>query len=221
MKNLFATRDLSDATRGRIQLAFAVARERLLATHVDHALALIRLAEGKLSYPQAMSIYARMLGLTEDEAEVVATRAFATLGEEQAAEDWPEPMPVPAENERVPRRRRLLDQVRHRLRGRVDDEFRQQVEFWTARAEVALLEAHIENALEFLDILEREQTPDEAVELYLNALEVRDGIAEVVYFKALAGLADRHLPEPAPDHDRHATDPDEVRLRVLDRDRDA
>ena len=221
MKNLFANRDLSDAARRRIDLAIAVARERLLGTHVDHALALIRLAEGKLSYAQAMNIYARMLGLSDDEAEVVTTRAFATLGEEQAAEDWPEALPAPPDNERGTRRRRLLDQVRHRLRGRVDDEFRQQVEFSTARAEVALLEAHIENALEFLDILEREQTPDEAVELYLDALDVRDGIAEVVYFKALAALADRHLPEPPPGQARSTRDADEVRLRVLDRDRDA
>jgi hypothetical protein len=219
VKNLFANRDLSDASRRRIELAVAVARERLLATHVDHALALIRLADDRMSYVQTLGIYTRMLGLDEDDAQMVTTRSLATLGEREAAEDWPEPIPEPEPDDRAGRRRTLLDVVRNRLRGRVDEGFRQQVEFAAARAEVALLEAHIENALEFLEILEKTQSPDDAVELYLAALEVRDGIAEVVYYKALSVLADRHLPEPAPERSSATEEHDPVRLRVVDRDR--
>lgn len=216
VKSLFVNRDLPDAVRRRIELAVAVARERLLATHVDHALAMIDLASERMSYVQSAEIYTRVLGLGEDEARTVSTRALATLGEKAAAEDWPEPQPIPEPDERRGRRRTLLDLVRHRLRGRVDDALRQGVEFAAARAEVALLGAHVDNALEFLEILEKEMDPDDAVELYLDALDVRDGIAEVVYYKALAVLADRHLPHPAPGVEE-GSDSDR-RLRVIDRD---
>ena len=59
-----------------------------------------------------------------------------------------------------------------------------------------LLETHVQNALHFVDILKSEVPANEAVEVYLDALEVRDSIAEVVYYIALARVADDHLPAP-------------------------
>ena len=220
LKNLFATRELSDSVRRRLELAVAVAQERLLNAHVHHALAMVHVVDGRMSYGQAVSVYTRVLGLTDDDARVVSTRALANLGEKAAAEDWPEPAPEPEPEpeERGERWRSLLDVVKTRLRGRVNDEMRRRVEFAAARAEVDLLDAHVENALEFIGLLEREMAATEAVELYLDALDVRDGIGEVVYYKGIAHLADRHLPAPPA---KAATPPltsDEPRLRVVERD---
>ncbi len=216
LKNLFANRDLSEAVRRRVELAVALAQERLLATHVRHALALVRLTGERLPYGQTVGIYTRVVGLTEDDARVVTTRALATLGEKAAAEDWPELPAEPEPEEGGARRRRtLLDLVKNRLRGRVDEELRRRVELAAARAEVAVLDAHVENSLEFTELLDGEMSTPDSVELYLDALGVREGIAEVVYYKTLALLADRMLPEPAPG--AAPPEAEEPRLRVVDR----
>ena len=217
VRNIFAHRDLSESQRRRIELAVAVAQERLLATHVEHALSLARAVADRVPYGHAVAIYVRVLGLDEDDSRVVTTRALATLGEQEAAADWPEPPPRPEPEEEPGHRRTLFNVVRTRLRGRVDEELRQWVEFAVARAEVAILHTHVENALEFLDILDLPAT--ETTQLYLDALAVRDGIAEVVYHSVLARLADRHLPSPkARPAATPPESPDEPRLRVVDRD---
>src|SRR5690606_34219222 len=57
VKNPFSSKDLSEATRRRIELAIAVAQERLLSTHVDHALRLIRLVGEQVPFENALGIY--------------------------------------------------------------------------------------------------------------------------------------------------------------------
>lgn len=219
MKSLFVHRDLSESQRRRIELAVAVAQERLLSTHVEHALSLARATADRVPYGHSVAIYTRVLGLDEDDSRVVATRALASLGEQAAAADWPEPPLSQEPEEESGRRRSLFDIVRNRLRGRVDEELRRLVEFAAARAEIATLNTHVENALEFLEILERDIPATETAQLYLDALAVRDGIAEVVYHSILARMADAHLPPPT---SRPTTSPpsspDEPRLRVMDRD---
>ena len=85
--------------------------------------------------------------------------------------------------------------MRHRLRGRVKDELRRWVELAAARTEVALFQTHVENAVNFIELLEKELQPAEAVELYLDALEVRESVAELTYYSALGRIADHLLPE--------------------------
>jgi hypothetical protein len=87
-----------------------------------------------------------------------------------------------------------MDQFRHRLRGRVKEDLRRWVELVAARTEIAILNTHVDNALNFVELLEKEAPFSEAVELYLEALEVRESVAEVAYYMALQRLADQHLP---------------------------
>lgn len=193
MKNPFSSKDLSEGMRRRVELAVAVAQERLLSTHVEHALTLIQLVGDQVPFENALAIYTRMLRLSEDEARVITTRALATLGEQGVrGEVWPE-----LEREEVPEReprRSFMNIMRSRLRGRVNDDMRRQVELCAARTEIAILHTHVENALQFVELLENEMPLIEAVELYLDALQVRDSIAEVAAYMALARLADEHLP---------------------------
>ncbi len=198
MKNPFSSNDLSESIRRRIELAVAVAQERLLATHVRHALDLIQLVGDQVPFENALAIYTRMLRLSEDEARVITTRALATLGEQGVrGEVWPELRATEAPPEREPRKS-FMNLMRSRLRGRVNDELRRQVELAAARTEIAILHTHVENALQFVELLEQEMPFIEAVELYLDALQVRDSIAEVTAYMALARLADEHLPTAAP-----------------------
>jgi hypothetical protein len=194
VKNPFSSNDLSDSMRRRVELAVAVAQERLLATHVEHALLLIQLVGEQVPFENALVIYTRMLRLSEDEARVITTRALATLGEQGVrGEIWPELSSEEAPPSKEPRQS-FMNLMRSRLRGRVNDEMRRKVELAAARTEVAILHTHVENSLQFVDLLENEMPYIEAVELYLDALQVRDSIAEVTAYMALARLAEGHLP---------------------------
>lgn len=198
MKNPFSSRDISEPTRRRVELAIAVAQERLLSTHVDHALKLIQLVGEHVPFENALGIYVRMLRLSDDEARVITTRALAILGEQavvQPENGWTEMNSDVPEVEEDGTRRSFLRNMRQRLRGRVKDDLRRWVELSAARTEVAILNTHVENALNFIDLLEKEQQPSEAVEVYLDALEVRESVGEVAYYIALSRVADRELPE--------------------------
>jgi hypothetical protein len=197
MKNPFASRDISETMRRRVELAVAVAQERLLSTHVNHALGLIQLVGDQVPFENALNIYTRMLRLSDDESRVITTRALAILGERAAeTEDWPEfataPETPPQNGETA--RRKFMTQFRSRLRGRVKDDLRRWVELVAARTEIAILNTHVDNAMNFVELLEKEAPFSESVELYLEALEVRESIAEVAYYMALSRLAEQHLP---------------------------
>jgi hypothetical protein len=187
--------DLSDAAQKRADIAIAMAEERLLETHVEHALKLIELTGNHIEFDEALDIYTRLLRLTADDARSITTQALARLGERGEPASWTAEKKT-AEKAGTEDRRSILTSFRSRLRGRVNDELRTWVEYQAARTEVALLETHVQNALHFVDILKSEVPANEAVEVYLDALEVRDSIAEVVYYIALARVAEDHLPAP-------------------------
>jgi hypothetical protein len=200
VKNPFSSKDLSEAMRRRVELAIAVSQERLLATHVEHALRLIRLVGDQVPFENALGIYTRLLRLSEDEARVITTRALATLGEQAATtEVWPD-LVSKAEVEDMDREsatpRTFIRNMRQRMRGRVHDDLRRWVELSAARTEVAILETHVANALNFTELLEKDLPFSEAVELYFDALEVRESMAEIAYYVALARIADTQLPAP-------------------------
>lgn len=195
------SKGLSEAARKRVELAVAVAQEKLLGTHVDHSLDLIALVNEQVSFTDALEIYSRLLRLDEDEAQNIGTRSLAILGE-KAGQDaaWPEKRPEPApepERDDGARENRwsLFGGLRNRLRGRVNEELRRKIELIAARTEVALIRTHVENAIHFTTILKEELEEKEAVELYLDALDVRESIAEVTYYLTLSRLADDILPE--------------------------
>ena len=197
MKNLFGSKDISEPMRRRVELAVAVAQERLLSTHVNHALGLIQLVGDQVPFENALNIYTRMLRLSDDEARVITTRALAILGERAAkTEEWPEfatsETTTPQNGETA--RRKFMMTFRQRLKGRVKEDLRRWVELVAARTEIAILNTHVDNAMNFVELLDKEATFNEAVELYLEALEVRESIAEVAYYMALTRLADQHLP---------------------------
>src|SRR3954464_11537321 len=74
------TRNTSRAMQRQIDLATAMAQEKLLDTHVRHVLALVELTAGQLPFDTALDIYARVLRLNPEQARNVGSRAFAELG---------------------------------------------------------------------------------------------------------------------------------------------
>ncbi len=222
MKAPVPSRTLSASVRRRLELAIAVAEERLLTTHVEHALGLIEMVGDEVPLETALDIYNRLLHLSGEEARIITTRALAHIGEHAVeAEVWPELMArsaaastggarasdgagdAAADENAVAlqtgapaavRGKALFSNLRQRIRGRVNEDLRQRIELAAARTEVALLRRHTDNALAFVDVLEEELSLPEAVQIYVQALDLRDSIAEVVYYLTLAEIADRRLP---------------------------
>src|SRR3954466_8121972 len=80
------TRNTSRAMQRQIDLATAMAQEKLLDTHVRHVLALVELVAGQLPFDSALDIYARIVQLNPEQARNVGSRAFAELGRRTGVE---------------------------------------------------------------------------------------------------------------------------------------
>jgi hypothetical protein len=191
-----AWKGLSEPARKRVELAVAVAQEKLLTAHVDHALDLIALVNQDVSFTDALEIYSRLLRLEEDQARNISTRTLAILGEKVDQESRIDLQEIlgPETGDEEDTGRSMFGNMRQRLRGRVNEELRRRIELIAARTEVALTNVHVDNALHFVDFLDSEMNERQAIDLYLDALDVRDSIAEVVYYISLSRIADDILP---------------------------
>lgn len=207
-------RNTSRTMQRQIDLATAVAQEKLLATHVRHVLALVSLVQGEVPFDNALDIYSRILRLNPEQARNVGSRAFAELGRrgEVAGDGAHAPALLeddPADREdarRGPdegggRFDMVFSRVRRRIRGRVETDLRQRINLAAARAEDDLFEKHVANALEFARAISSEVPLHEAVDLYLEIMSVPDGVSDVIFNRALSRVAVAELPplgdEPA------------------------
>jgi hypothetical protein len=193
----------SRALQRQVDLTTAVCQERLLSTHVRHVLALVDLVSDRLAFDDALDIYVRILRLTPEQARNIGSRALAELGRRDGVSERAlggAPLPE-AEHEEEPhdpkvhgRSEALFSRLRRRVRGRVQDELRTRINLAAARTEDALLETHVENALIFVKALGEELAAPDAVELYLETLLLPEGVADVIYNRALRLIADQVLP---------------------------
>lgn len=205
-----ALKNPSPALRRQIDLTTAVCQERLLNAHVRHVLAMVDLVSDRLPFDEALDIYVRIMRLTPEQARNIGSRALAELGRRTGIEEVGELRLHPEEDEDAPaeaetqerrdggRSSAVFSRLRRRIRGRVQDELRLRINLLAARTEDALLETHVENALTFIRALNEDASAPEAVEYYLDTLDVEEGLGDVIYNRALRVIADTILP-PLPD----------------------
>lgn len=171
------------ALRRQLDLTAAIARKRLMEVHFRHAMELIEHVEGELEPRRALDIYARLHKLTPTEAAAVNQEVFVALGRRvlpKHVEVGEQPQDVRWEDPES-----TLRQIRRRLRGRVNKALRDWVEYHTGRTETALFWAHVENAHEFIDLLERTRSVADAVALYTDEISLSPSWSEILYFIVL------------------------------------
>jgi hypothetical protein len=209
-----ASKGISRAMQRQIDLATAVCQERLLATHVRHALALVELVSDSLPFDDALDIYVRILRLNAEQARNVGSRALAELGRRRGlpavseaelaaveqntrgfdeVDDDEDAEEIPADG----RSDAVFSRLRRRLHGRVHADLRERINLAAARTEDELFAAHVENALLFVKTLSDEAAAPRAVDLYLDTMVLPEGLGDVVYNRALRVIADRVLPAVA------------------------
>jgi hypothetical protein len=199
------TRKISRTMQRQVDLTTAVCQERLLSTHVRHVLALVDLVTDELPFDSAVDIYARILRLTPEQARNVGSRALAAIGRRTGLTEADElnldladdESDLGEESDRGSEEGRfdaVFSRVRRRIRGRVKDDLRQRINLAAARAEDALFETHVQNALVFGKALAEEVPLHEAVDLYLDVMAIPEGVSDVIFNRALRIVADDVLP---------------------------
>lgn len=171
------------ALRRQLDLTTALARKRLMEVHFRHAMELIEHVEGEMEPRRALDIYARLHKLSPVEAAAVNQEVFVALGRRvlpRHVEVGTEPQEIRWEDPDS-----TLRQIRRRLRGRVNKELREWVEYHTGRAETAIFWAHIDNAHDFADLIEHGRSVSDAVAIYADELGVSPSWTEIIYFLVL------------------------------------
>lgn len=190
MANIAESGKLAEPYRREIEIAAATAREQLWSVHVQYALELIERAKAdRISPMRALSIYYRLHGISEEDSRILTHRVLVTLGARIGAMPARDDAESESEDGEWEDSHSLVGRIQKRLRGRVHPELRRWTELHTGRAEVALLQVHIEHALRFVEILKPEDAFAEAIELYAELAGVRKSAAEAVYFFALDRLS--------------------------------
>lgn len=188
-------RSLSADMRRELEVAAAIAREAVTQLHIDRAIELMRLGDGRVATLRMLEIYIRLHALTGATGQVVANRVMATLGRHGVrgvnAIGFEATSQEPGMDDSS-----LFQVLRSRLRGRVNDELRRTVELHTGAAQAALLDLHVCHAREFAATLNATHSVEAACTVYREFVEVPTSLASVLYILVLDRVASDELPRP-------------------------
>lgn len=159
-----SSRSLAPVRRRELEIAAAVAREKIMQFHVSSALRLIALAADRVSPLRMLEIHMRLHWITGPEAELLAYRVLAAIGESAPADTAR--MFTPAQLETEEDSGSLWRVVRSRLRGRVHHDLRRWVELAVGAAQAGLVDVHVQHALRFAHDLAESHSVAEAAAVY-------------------------------------------------------
>ena len=171
----------------------ALAREDLIETHARLACDLVDVLAPRMAFDEAIDRYLESMGLENEDAEAVGSRAVALLDERDIREDlareatrgwqfdWRYATPLGA-----------LRFIKRQMKRSAEEQL--WLELAAARAEEVIADAHARHARRFVEVLEEEVDPTRAVELYVERLGLPEIRARIVYQRVLARLAESLLP---------------------------
>ena len=201
------SRRLPESVRRRLEVTTAMAWEALVEQHVHEANEFVSLLRGRMDMEDALALYLAEMDLDETMATAVRTRVLVALEPAEPAEPRAQPgeaeplrlpsLPVPEidEDDAGWRRFRPDALVRGiRLRQQRSAETETMIELALARAEEAVMQTHVDNAIGFTALLDDYVGIGRAVSYYLGAVLLSGSRAHSVLQRTMARLADVHLP---------------------------
>lgn len=203
------SRRLPESVRRRLEVTTAMAWEALVERHLAEANEFVALMRGRLDLEDALARYLAEMDLDETMATAVRTRVLVALEPAAAGTDETRasvreresvrlpslPIPEFADNDAGWRRFRPDALVRGiRRRQQQSDETESMVELALARAEEAIMQSHVDNAIGFTALLDDYVGIGRAVSYYLGAVLLTGSRAHSVLQRTMARLADVHLP---------------------------
>jgi hypothetical protein len=185
--------------RRRLEMAGAAAWEAVVDAHANHAAGFVALLRQRLAFDQAVERYLTEMDVRDPMASAIRSRVLTRL---EALPDVAPPTPDANEGEGGEGggpgglKRFRPDVVAKGIARKVRET--EAVEEWIrlaiARAEEGVLQAHIDNAVGFTEIVRGHLGLDEGVEDYIDLMRITGGRAQSVYQRTMARLADMHLP---------------------------
>jgi hypothetical protein len=155
-----------------------------MEVHFRYAMELVDHTQPELDVSRSLDIYLRLHGLRGPDADGLAHRVLLALGRRATPAQFSGPESGEASRSKTPQS--IVGQIRRRLRGRMNTDLREWVEYHTGRAETEVLGAHVDNALQFIKLLTPALAMAEAVALYAEELVVPSRMTETIYYLALA-----------------------------------
>lgn len=178
----------------------AAAIEARLDVHAEQALDLVAVLATRSPFDEAVKRYTEIMGLTEDDAQIVRTRALVGLAASGVADELArERIPTPRLNWRYATPLGAVRFVRRHLRRSAEEDL--LMELAAARAEEALIRTHVRHALGVIELLGDLFPPTRSISVYLEQLQIPSSRARSIYQRTLARVASVELPRlarPAP-----------------------
>jgi hypothetical protein len=171
---------LPPSVRRRLLLTLGAIEERLVEWHAQAAAAFVREVAPELPLEDAMSIFLRVVEVPDRHQESVSRRALALMEENHATP------PLDIEYGRGD----LIGRLLRRLGGRREDHLRARVAHLASRARQQARNLYLEGAHEVTAALADLLPPVEAVQVYVDALEIPRGWAEVIFHDAIAEMGE-------------------------------
>src|SRR5690606_37408527 len=203
-------RRLPETVRRRLEVASATAWEALVEAHTSHALQLIALLADRLPFDDAVTRYLREMEVSETMAAAIRNRVLVALEDAERPDDSRPSLQLfaPSSEDGEPHdeaaagadaegwRRFRPDVLMRGLkeRHRRHDETENWIRLAVARAEEGIISTHVNNAITFAALLEPHMPLERAVEEYNGALRLTGPRAQAVHQRAMARLAEAHLP---------------------------
>lgn len=149
-----------------------------MRAHGVAAAAFVRDLADELSFERALNICLRLLDVSPTERRAVTVRALARLNRT-----------LPAETLAVDGARMgPFGRLARRIRGRREPALRARIEAAAARARHVVHSAHLAGASTIVAVLHGTLEPPEAIQIYLDSLDVGTGWAARIFHDAVAGV---------------------------------
>jgi hypothetical protein len=189
--SLATLRQFPEPLRPQLQVAYAAAREALIATHQQQAVRFTEEFSRRMPPLDALDLYFRVVPVPLPMIESVVSRTLVAL-------DFDRLPRVPAAPSFLSALRSLrLDLTLTLLRRRrnVMETTLQLARLAGARAADAVLDTHVLNAARIVEILHQVVWVDDAVSHYIHTFRLPLPTAYMVFQRTRAMVADRNLAE--------------------------
>jgi hypothetical protein len=184
---MLSGRRVPETVRVDFDVVIARAWQALAQTHEEAAVTFVRRMSPRIGTDSAMQRYFREVAVPLEMREAVRTRALLALTPEERRRTGDDS----AEGWNLMRPDQLVSAVRRRTR--FVEETTLALRLAAAAADEAVTITHVRMALETAHIMSAALPVDESVMHYIRAFEMSNAMAQVVFQRAMARLADIDL----------------------------
>ena len=181
-------RRIPDALHLKARVVYAAGWEALIDTHTTQALQFVCEFAPRLPALDGLDLYFRVTAVPHEMQEAVRVRTLTALDLESLAPLAPLPALTGWQRLRIDR---VLEQQRYRRR--YYEKTLELARMVGARAAEAVIATHVENALEFIQLLTGVLPVHAATDRYLREFGLADSVAQMVLQRVQARVAGREL----------------------------